>query len=67
MASALENVVNRGALLDLAGERYFEWGEDYHHGGHVHDLIEHEGIVVARSAPPGVQTQAQLHEAARRD
>src|SRR5215213_10356857 len=50
MASALENVVTRGALLDLAGERYFERGEDYHRGGHVHDLVEHEGVVVAKVA-----------------
>jgi uncharacterized Zn finger protein len=50
MASALENVVTRDALLDLAGERYFERGEDYHRGGHVHDLVEHDGVVVAKVA-----------------
>ena len=37
MASALENVVTRAALLDLAGERYFKRGEGYHRGGHVRD------------------------------
>jgi uncharacterized Zn finger protein len=50
MASVLENVVTRDALLDLAGERYFKRGEDYHRGGHVHDLVEHDGVVVARVA-----------------
>ena len=46
----LENVVTRDALLDLAGERYFERGEGYHRGGHVRDLVEHEGVVVAKVA-----------------
>lgn len=46
MASALEKVVTRNALLDLAGERYFERDEGYHRGGHVHYLVEHEGVVV---------------------
>jgi uncharacterized Zn finger protein len=50
MVSALGNVVTRDALLDLAGERYFERGEGYHRGGHVHDLVEHEGVVVAKVA-----------------
>jgi uncharacterized Zn finger protein len=50
MASALENVLTRDVMLELAGESYFERGEDYHHDGHVHDLMEHEGVVVARVA-----------------
>ena len=50
MASALENVVTRGVMLELAGERYFERGEGYHRGGHVHDLIEYQGVVVAKVA-----------------
>jgi uncharacterized Zn finger protein len=48
MASVLENVVTRDALLDLAGESYFERGVGYHHGGHVYDLVEHKGVVVAK-------------------
>ncbi len=37
-------------MLELAGETYFERGEGYHRGGHVHDLVEHAGIVVAKVA-----------------
>lgn len=37
-------------MLDLAGERYFERGQRYHSGGHVRDLVEHEGVVVAKVA-----------------
>jgi uncharacterized Zn finger protein len=37
-------------MLELAGETYFERGEGYHCGGHVHDLVEHAGIVVAKVA-----------------
>jgi uncharacterized Zn finger protein len=50
MASVLGNIVTRDALLDLAGERYFERGESYHRGGHVYDLVEHGGVVVAKVA-----------------
>src|SRR5215212_2648388 len=50
MVPALKNVVTRDALLDLAGERYFERGEGYHRGGHVYDLVEHEGVIVAKIA-----------------
>ena len=35
-------------MLELAGETYFERGEGYHRGGHVHDLVEHAGVVVAK-------------------
>jgi hypothetical protein len=50
MVPALKNVVTRDALLDLAGERYFERGEGYHRGGHVYDLVEHEGVIVAKGS-----------------
>lgn len=35
-------------LLELAGERYFERGEGYHRGGHVRDLVEHDGVIAAK-------------------
>jgi hypothetical protein len=50
MAPALKNLVTRDVLLDLAGERYFERGEGYHRGGHVYDLVEHEGVIVAKGS-----------------
>jgi uncharacterized Zn finger protein len=50
MASVLQNIVTRDALLGLAGERYFERGEGYHRGGHVYDLVEHGGVIVAKVA-----------------
>ena len=37
-------------MLELAGETYFERGEAYHRGGHVYDLVEHAGVVVAKVA-----------------
>jgi uncharacterized Zn finger protein len=37
-------------MLELAGQTYFDRGEDYHRGGHVYDLVEHAGIVVAKVA-----------------
>jgi len=37
-------------MLELAGETYFERGEGYHRGGHVLDLVEHAGVVVAKVA-----------------
>jgi uncharacterized Zn finger protein len=37
-------------MLELAGETYFERGEDYHRGGHVYDLVEHADVVVAKVA-----------------
>ncbi len=48
MVSDLVENLTRDALLDLAGERYFERGEGYHRGGHVYDLVEHEGVIVAK-------------------
>lgn len=46
--SALDGVLNRSVLLALAGERYFERGEGYYRDGRVRDLVEHEGVLVAR-------------------
>ena len=40
--------LTRDVMLELAGETYFERGEGYHRGGHVHDLVEHAGVVVAK-------------------
>ncbi|MGH3149042.1 MAG: SWIM zinc finger family protein, partial [Rubrobacter sp.] len=40
--------MDRDALLDLAGERYFERGDGYHRGGHVRSLVEHDGVIVAK-------------------
>jgi uncharacterized Zn finger protein len=37
-------------MLELAGQTYFDRGEDYHRGGHVYDLVKHAGIVVAKVA-----------------
>lgn len=48
MASALESILNRDALLDLAGERYFERGEGYNLEGRVRSLVEHEGTIAAK-------------------
>jgi uncharacterized Zn finger protein len=42
--------LTRDAMLELAGETYFERGEGYHRGGHVYDLVEHAGVVVAKVA-----------------
>ena len=50
MGSALRENLTRDAMLELAGETYFERGEGYHRGGHVHDLVEHAGVVVAKVA-----------------
>lgn len=48
MASALESILNRDALLDLSGERYFERGEGYNLEGRVRSLVEHEGTIAAK-------------------
>ncbi len=48
MGSELEEVLTRGAMLELAGERYFERGEVYHRGGQVRGLVEHEGVLAAK-------------------
>jgi uncharacterized Zn finger protein len=46
--SDLAEYLTSDAMLELAGETYFERGEDYHSGGHVYDLVEHAGVVVAK-------------------
>jgi uncharacterized Zn finger protein len=48
VVSDLVENLTRDVMLELAGETYFERGEGYHRGGHVHDLVEHGGIVVAK-------------------
>ena len=53
MGSALRENLTRDAMLELAGETYFERGEGYHRGGNVHDLAEHAGVVVAKVAGTG--------------
>ena len=50
MVSDLVENLTRDVMLELAGETYFERGEGYHRGGHVYDLVEHAGIVVAKVA-----------------
>src|SRR5215210_6604209 len=41
MESALEEILTYDVLLVLAGERYFERGENYYYDGRVHALVEH--------------------------
>jgi uncharacterized Zn finger protein len=48
MVSDLVAKLTRDVMLELAGKTYFERGEGYHRGGHVYDLVEHGGIVVAK-------------------
>lgn len=48
MGSELEGTLTHDVLLELAGERYFERGEGYHHGGHVRSLVEYEGTIAAK-------------------
>ena len=50
MVSSLVENLTCDVMLELAGETYFERGEGYHRGGHVYDLVEHGGIVVAKVA-----------------
>src|SRR5215218_754052 len=50
MVSDLVENLTRDVILELAGETYFERGEGYHRGGHVYDLVEHGGVVVAKVA-----------------
>ena len=50
MVSGLVENLTRDVMLELAGETYFERGEGYHRGGHVYDLVEHGGVVVAKVA-----------------
>ncbi len=44
----LDRILNRDALLGLAGERYFERGVEYYLDGRVRSLAGHEGTVVAK-------------------
>lgn len=44
----MDGVLNRSVLLALAGERYSERGEGYYRDGRVRDLVEHEGVLVAK-------------------
>ncbi len=48
MGTPFDEILDRSILLDLAGEQYFERGEDYHRGGHVRALVEHDGAIVAK-------------------
>jgi uncharacterized Zn finger protein len=47
-AAALRDVLNRDAILQLAGTRFFSRGEDYAAGGQVKSLIEHAGTLTAK-------------------
>jgi len=46
--TSLNRMLSRDALLDLAGERYFERGVDYYHDGRVRSLAAHGGTVAAK-------------------
>ncbi len=46
--SVLEGVLTSDTLFELAGDQYFERGEDYHDRGLVRALVEHEGTVAAK-------------------
>lgn len=48
MSTSFAKVLDRHALRRLAGERFFERGEDYFSAGAVHDLAEHAGTIVAK-------------------
>ena len=48
MRSPFDDVLDHDVLLGMAGERYFERGEGYYRGGHVRNLVEHEGTIVAK-------------------
>src|SRR5215212_3160149 len=50
MVSDLVENLTREVMLELAGETYFERGEGYYNGGHVYDLVEHGGVIVAKVA-----------------
>ncbi len=47
MPDSLLNNLNRRMLLELAGERSFERGEDYFDEGRVRSLVEFEGMLAA--------------------
>ncbi len=48
--ATLAGVLTRRALVELAGERYFERGEQYHREGLARVFAEHDGTVTARVA-----------------
>jgi uncharacterized Zn finger protein len=48
MPATFADILDRNALLELAGERFFERGEDYYRRGAVRSLIEYEGTLTAR-------------------
>ena len=48
MDSYFADIFDRRLLLELAGGRSFERGEDYYRRGAVCSLVEHEGLLTAR-------------------
>lgn len=48
MDSYFADIFDRRLLLELAGGRSFERGEDYYRRGAVRSLVEHEGLLTAR-------------------
>jgi uncharacterized Zn finger protein len=48
--SDLAENLTHDVILELAGQTYFDRGEDYHRGGHVYDIVEHANVVVAKVA-----------------
>ena len=48
MRSPFADILSPSVLLNLAGKRFFERGEDYYRSGAVHSLTEFEGILTAR-------------------
>lgn len=48
MRSPFAAVLDRRVLIELAGQRFFERGENYYRSGLVRSLIEHEGYIAAR-------------------
>lgn len=44
----LARILTRGRLIELAGERYFERGEEYHLNGLACIFAEHDGVITAR-------------------
>jgi uncharacterized Zn finger protein len=50
MASPLADILTRDRLLDLAGDLYFQRGEDYFRRGQVSSLAEYDGVLTAQVA-----------------
>lgn len=46
--SNLDGVLNRNALQEIAGMRFFERGKEYFSAGCVRNLAEHEGTITAK-------------------